>query len=123
MQKYTRNEWRRCTNTLETSGDDLKLHLKRVEKIGIIRSNEHNNLKFHDLRENFKNEICKVQQLLQSSPLETSVFQSSPPETSVIQSSPPATSVIQSSPPEMSVIQTTSTQTRMSVRKPEVRPL
>ncbi len=82
----------------------MKLHSKRVEKIGIIRSNEHNNLKFHDLREKFKKEICKVQQLLQSSPLETSVFQPSPLETSVIQSSPP----------EMSVVQTTSTETKMS---------
>ncbi len=27
---YTRNEWRRCKNTLETSGEDVKLHSKRV---------------------------------------------------------------------------------------------
>jgi pyruvate kinase len=27
---YTRNEWRRCETTLETSGEDVKLHSKRV---------------------------------------------------------------------------------------------
>ncbi len=32
--KYTRNEWRRCKTTLETSGEDVKLHSKRVEKTG-----------------------------------------------------------------------------------------
>ncbi len=31
--KYTRNEWRRCKTTLETSGEDAKLHSKRVEKM------------------------------------------------------------------------------------------
>jgi hypothetical protein len=31
MQKYTRNEWGRCKNTLETSGEDAKIHSKRVE--------------------------------------------------------------------------------------------
>ncbi len=30
MSIYTRNEWRRCKNTLETSGEDVKLHSKRV---------------------------------------------------------------------------------------------
>ncbi len=29
---YTRNEWRRSKTTLETSGEDVKLHSKRVEK-------------------------------------------------------------------------------------------
>jgi hypothetical protein len=29
-ENYTRNEWRRCETTLETSGDDVKLHSKRV---------------------------------------------------------------------------------------------
>jgi hypothetical protein len=32
-RNYTRNEWRRFETTLETSGKDLKLHSKRVEKI------------------------------------------------------------------------------------------
>ncbi len=32
-ENYTRNEWRRCKNTLETSGEDVKIHSKRVEKI------------------------------------------------------------------------------------------
>jgi hypothetical protein len=32
-QNYTRNEWRRCKTTLETSGEDVKLHSKRVEKM------------------------------------------------------------------------------------------
>jgi hypothetical protein len=32
-EKYTRNEWRRCKTTLETSGEDVKLHSKRVEKM------------------------------------------------------------------------------------------
>ncbi len=27
---HTRNEWRRCKTTLETSGEDVKLHSKRV---------------------------------------------------------------------------------------------
>ncbi len=42
--RYTRNEWRRCENaletsgedlktTLETSGEDVKMHSKRVEKM------------------------------------------------------------------------------------------
>jgi hypothetical protein len=30
---YTRNEWRRCETTLETSGEDVKLHSKRVGKM------------------------------------------------------------------------------------------
>jgi hypothetical protein len=30
MLNYTRNEWRRCKTTLETSGEDAKLHSKRV---------------------------------------------------------------------------------------------
>ena len=33
MRKHTRNEWRRCKTPLETSGKDVKLHSKRVEKI------------------------------------------------------------------------------------------
>ncbi len=32
-ENYTRNEWRRCENTLETSGEDVKQHSKRVEKM------------------------------------------------------------------------------------------
>ncbi len=32
MQNYTRDQWRRCKITLETSGD-AKLHSKRVEKM------------------------------------------------------------------------------------------
>jgi hypothetical protein len=32
-ETYTRNEWRRCETTLETSEEDVKLHPKRVEKI------------------------------------------------------------------------------------------
>jgi hypothetical protein len=32
-KNYTRNEWGRCETTLETSGDDVKLHSKRVEKM------------------------------------------------------------------------------------------
>ncbi len=32
MENYTRNEWRRLKTTLETSGEDVKLHSKRVEK-------------------------------------------------------------------------------------------
>jgi hypothetical protein len=32
-QNYTRNEWRRCQNTLATSGEDVKTHSQRVEKI------------------------------------------------------------------------------------------
>jgi hypothetical protein len=30
---HTRNEWRRCKITLETGGEDLKLHSFRVEKM------------------------------------------------------------------------------------------
>jgi hypothetical protein len=30
---YTQNEWGRCKNTLETSGEDVKLHSKRVGKM------------------------------------------------------------------------------------------
>ncbi len=33
LKTHTRNEWRRCETTLETSGEDVKLHSKRVEKI------------------------------------------------------------------------------------------
>ncbi len=33
MENYTRNEWGRSKTTLETSGEDLKLHSKRVGKI------------------------------------------------------------------------------------------
>jgi hypothetical protein len=38
MWNYTRNEWRRCEITLGTSGEDVKSHSKRVEKIGWICS-------------------------------------------------------------------------------------
>ncbi len=31
MENYTRNEWGRWTTTLEASGEDGKLHSKRVE--------------------------------------------------------------------------------------------
>ena len=30
---YTRNEWRKWENTLETSGEDVKIHSKRVGKM------------------------------------------------------------------------------------------
>jgi hypothetical protein len=44
LSNYTRNEWRRCENkletsgknvktTLETSGEDVKINSKRVEKM------------------------------------------------------------------------------------------
>ncbi len=29
-ENYTRNEWKRCKTTLETSGEDVKTHSKRV---------------------------------------------------------------------------------------------
>ncbi len=32
MWNYTRNEWRRCETTLETSGEDIKVHSKQAEK-------------------------------------------------------------------------------------------
>jgi hypothetical protein len=38
--KYTRNEWRRCETTLETSREDVNLHSKRVEKMGKYTRNE-----------------------------------------------------------------------------------
>jgi hypothetical protein len=37
---YTRNEWGRCETTLETSGEDVKLHPKRVEKMSNYTRNE-----------------------------------------------------------------------------------
>ncbi len=33
MQKHTREEWGRCKNTLNTSGEDAKTHSTRVGKI------------------------------------------------------------------------------------------
>ena len=33
MRIYTPNEWRRCETTLEASGEDAKLHSKRVGKM------------------------------------------------------------------------------------------
>ncbi len=33
LLNYTRKEWGRCKTTLETSGEDVKLHSKRVEKM------------------------------------------------------------------------------------------
>ncbi len=33
LEKHTRNEWRRYENTLESSGEDIKTHSKRVEKM------------------------------------------------------------------------------------------
>jgi hypothetical protein len=33
MQNHTRNEWRKCKTTLETSGEDVKLHSKRGKKM------------------------------------------------------------------------------------------
>jgi hypothetical protein len=33
MQNYTLNGWRRCKTTLETGGEVVKLHSKRVEKM------------------------------------------------------------------------------------------
>jgi hypothetical protein len=32
-ENHTRNEWRRCKTTLDTSGEDAKLHSKRVKKM------------------------------------------------------------------------------------------
>jgi hypothetical protein len=37
---YTRSEWRRCKTILETSGEDVKLHSKRVEKMENYTRNE-----------------------------------------------------------------------------------
>ncbi len=36
MWNYTRNEWRRCETTLETSGEDGKLHSKRVYNLSCL---------------------------------------------------------------------------------------
>jgi hypothetical protein len=33
FKKHTRNGWKRCKNTLETGGKDVKIHSKRVGKI------------------------------------------------------------------------------------------
>jgi hypothetical protein len=33
IEKYTRNEWRRIENTLETGGEDWQIHSKRGEKL------------------------------------------------------------------------------------------
>ncbi len=51
-KNYTQNEWRRSKTTLETSGEDPKLHSKRVEKIQNYTRNERNFPPFS----NFKNE-------------------------------------------------------------------
>ncbi len=40
MKYYTLKEWRRCKTTLETSGEDVKLHSKRVEKMPNYTRNE-----------------------------------------------------------------------------------
>jgi hypothetical protein len=32
------SEWRRCKNTLETSGEDVKIHSKRVVKMSVVDS-------------------------------------------------------------------------------------
>ncbi len=40
MQNYTRNEWRRCETTLETGGEVVKLHSKRVEEMWNYTPNE-----------------------------------------------------------------------------------
>jgi hypothetical protein len=40
MWNYTQNEWRRCETTLKTSGEDVKLHSKRVEKMWNYTRNE-----------------------------------------------------------------------------------
>jgi hypothetical protein len=39
-KNYTRNGWRRCKTTLETSGEDAKLHSKQVEKMQNYTRNE-----------------------------------------------------------------------------------
>ncbi len=39
-KNYTRNEWRRCRNTLETSGEDAGIHSKRVGKMREYTRNE-----------------------------------------------------------------------------------
>ncbi len=38
MWNYTRHEWRRCGITLETSGEDVELHSKRVGKCSGLSS-------------------------------------------------------------------------------------
>jgi hypothetical protein len=40
VKYYTRNEWRRFKTTPETSGEDAKLHPKRVEKMQNYTQNE-----------------------------------------------------------------------------------
>ncbi len=40
VENNTRNEWRRCKTTLETSWKDVKLHSKRVGKMGHYTRNE-----------------------------------------------------------------------------------
>ncbi len=41
-ESYTRNEWRSCEPTLQTSGKDVKIHPKRVEKIISALMNKEN---------------------------------------------------------------------------------
>jgi hypothetical protein len=46
-ENYTRNGWRRCKTTLETSGKDKKTHTKQVENIGRYTRNEEEDIKLH----------------------------------------------------------------------------
>jgi hypothetical protein len=47
--KYTPNEWKRLKTTLETSGEDSKLHSKRVEKIETYTRFECGSCRFRNL--------------------------------------------------------------------------
>jgi hypothetical protein len=47
LENYTRNEWKRYIITLETSGEDINLHSKRVEKKLIYTRNECNFSRFN----------------------------------------------------------------------------
>jgi hypothetical protein len=65
-KNYTRNEWRRCKITLKASGEDVKLHSKRVEKMSKQIEKTH---KFYAQR----GESVQAN-TLQITTLETSVF-------------------------------------------------
>jgi hypothetical protein len=65
MKKYTRKEWRRWKSTLETSGEDEKVHSKRVEKMKKYTRNEWINQKKYTRSEWRTGNIAKALQVFE----------------------------------------------------------
>ncbi len=83
-KNYTRNEWGRCKTTLQTSGEVVKLHSKRTEKLSYQISKAKDASQKMKLSQHNSDSNTTSNEFRSCSPPETSVYFCSPPKTSVL---------------------------------------